>query len=167
MKVLLDVSKKYLNINFLIIGNGSGLLSLKKYVKKYQLNNVIFKNKMEWEELIPYYANSSILYAQLDGKEYEIALPSKLYEYASVGLPIIYGGIGYAKSFVEKLENSKVVKPNSVKDLELAIESIQNYEISISQKNRLLIKKYYIRENISKKLSLIINKVLGARQDEL
>ena len=160
LEVFLNVSKKYSDITFLIIGDGSGLLFLKEYAEKYQLNNVVFKDKIEWNRLISYYTNSSILYAQLDGKEYQMAMPSKLYEYASVGLPIIYGGVGYANSFVKNLENSKAIKPNSIKDLVLAIESILKYEILISKKNRIFIQKHYIREKISKKLSVMIDKIV-------
>jgi len=158
LEIFLEVSKQYLDIQFLIIGEGSGQLSLKAYATKHRLSNVVFKNKMKWKELLPYYQNASILYAQLDGKEYEMAMPSKLYEYASLGLPIIYGGVGYANSFVKNLETAHAISPNSIEELVLAIESIKNSEALISYKNRLFIKKYFIRENISKKLTLLIEK---------
>jgi len=156
IKILVKVAEKLPQIRFLIIGSGTALPSIKEYVKNNQVNNIIFTDKIEWKELELYYRETSILYAQLNGEEYRMAMPSKLYEYASIGLPIIYGGIGYATTFVKKLEYSKVIKPNNIDELVSAINYIKNNYNSISTKNRLLIKKQYIRENSSKIIKYII-----------
>jgi len=156
IKILVEAAQELPNIRFLIIGSGTALPLIKKYVKNNQINNIIFTNKIKWEELELHYRETSILYAQLDGEDYRMAMPSKLYEYASIGLPIIYGGVGYAATFVKKLEYSKVIKPNNTKELVYAINYIKNNYNSISTKNRLLIKNQYIRENSSKIIKYII-----------
>ena len=98
----------------------------------------------------------SILYAQLD-KKYVSAMPSKLYEYASLGLPIIYGGIGQAKLFIDNLENAITIPPNNVKTLVAAIKKVKEKSSSISNKNRELIKEKYLREGAAIKINHIIN----------
>ena len=53
-------------------------------------------------DLFEIYTDSDILYAQLK-KEFEGAVPSKLYEYLSTGKFIIYGGLGEALNLLENL----------------------------------------------------------------
>ena len=96
-----------------------------------------------------------------------MAMPSKLYEYASIGLPIIYGGVGCATTFVKKLEHSKVIKPNSVEELVSAINTMRNNYYPISTKNRLLIKNQYIRENSSKIIKSVITNSLFEQKPKL
>jgi len=160
IKVLLDTAKDMQNISFYIIGDGIELEDLKKYAKELDLKNVKFLGKLDWNELETYYEKSSILYAQLDSK-YISAMPSKLYEYASVGLPIIYGGVGQATTFIDKLENAIVVKPNDKQSLIDAIDALKNKKNTISQKNRTLIYQEYLRESSTNKIKNIIEKLTG------
>lgn len=155
LKVLLNAAIQLKDVKFILIGSGSEVNSLKEYAKQFHLNNVVFLEKIEWECLVEYYTNSSVLYAQLN-EDCISAMPSKLYEYATVGLPIIYGGIGQAKSFVESLENSITIAPNDVQALINAINIFKNMSNTISSKNRALIKENYIREEIATKILDVI-----------
>jgi glycosyltransferase involved in cell wall biosynthesis len=157
LRVLLDVARCLTHIRFVLIGDGSEAESLHHYVHNHHLTNVLFPGKIVWGELMTYYSNASILYAQLN-EDCISAMPSKLYEYASVGLPIIYGGIGQAKSFVESLENSIVIKPNDTEALIHAIEKCKKMSITISYKNRALIKENYIREDVAIKILDVIRR---------
>lgn len=104
---------------------------------------------------------SSVLYAQLN-ENCTTALPSKLYEYSSIGLPIIYcGPNGPEKSFVENLENAISIPPNDVKALVQAIIKCKKMSNVVSNKNRDLIKQDYIREIIAKKNIHVINRYIG------
>lgn len=145
IKTLINAAERLPDVRFFIIGNGIELPHLKKYVETNQLQNISFTGKLPWNELKHYYENSSILYAHLD-KKFVSAMPSKLYEYASVGLPIIYGGVGQAVSFIEKLENAIAIEPNDVNALVEAIISMQKSSLYISENNRVLIKENYLRE---------------------
>ncbi|MDD2368738.1 MAG: glycosyltransferase [Sulfuricurvum sp.] len=155
LRVLLDAARYLKDVKFILIGDGSEAKNLQKYAKIHQLSNVTFPGKVTWEELIEYYSNTSVLYAQLN-EDCVSAMPSKLYEYTSVGLPIIYGGIGQAKSFVESLENAIVIKPNDTNVLIQAIEKCRKMSNTISDKNRALIKENYIREGIAIKILDVI-----------
>jgi glycosyltransferase involved in cell wall biosynthesis len=145
IKTLINAAQKLPDIHFVIIGNGIELPSLMKYVEINNIQNVTFTGKLSWDELKEYYESSSVLYAHLD-KKFVSAMPSKLYEYASVGLPIIYGGVGQAVSFIEKLENAISIAPNDVQALIEAITTMRNSKLSTSEKNRSLIKENYLRE---------------------
>jgi len=156
VKVFIDAALELKDIEFLIIGDGIERISLEQYAKSVNASNVLFTGKLEWNALEEYYAKSSVLYAQLDEK-YISAMPSKLYEYASIGLPIIYGGVGEAKNFIEKLENSIAIQPNNVSQLIQAIEEIRSRKLDISIKNRELMASKYLREKTTTK----INKIVG------
>ena len=156
VKVFIDAALELKDIEFLIIGDGIDKINLEQYANSVNASNVVFTGKLEWNALEEYYAKSSILYAQLDEK-YVSAMPSKLYEYASIGLPIIYGGVGEAKNFIAKLENSIAIQPNNISQLIQAIEKIRNRKLDVSIKNRELIASKYLREKTTTK----INKIIG------
>jgi len=158
LKTFIDAAFLLPNISFIVIGSGIEAKKIKNYTKEKSVENVIFTGKLQWEELEKYYQRSSILYAQLDEK-YISAMPSKLYEYASVGLPIVYGGKGQAIDFVKKLENTKVVAPNDPIKLANAIKSLRDIK-QVSIKNRELIYKHFLREGVGKKMNSIVNKII-------
>jgi len=155
--VLLEAAKVLKNSKFYIIGDGIELEQLKKYVLKEKIENVSFLGKLEWNDIKVFYAKSSVLYAQLDRK-YKSAIPSKLYEYAAVGLPIIYAGDGAAVKFLNNLENIQVIPSNDKIELIKAIDSFQSQLINlISKKNRDTIKQHYLRDKNSIKLLKILD----------
>jgi len=160
LKVLVECAKELPDISFNIIGSGVEFEELKNYIQKNDIKNVNMPGKKSWSEILEYYEKSSVLYAQLDEK-FVSAMPSKLYEYASVGLPIIYGGVGVAADFVKKLENSFSIKPNDKEELKRAILFLKDKNFDISYKNRDFIKNNFIREEEAKKLTKIVDEVLN------
>ena len=156
IQTIIDTAKRLPEVKFLVIGTGIELQEMKEYVDKHQNKNIALIGKVAWYKLQEYYAKTSVLYAQLDEK-FISAVPSKLYEYASVGLPIIYGGVGQAAKFVDKLENSKVVTPNDVDELVDTIKRMKQKDTTISKKNRLLVEERYLREEAAQKIVKIVN----------
>lgn len=156
LMILIEASILLPEVNFIIIGDGVELHKLTKYAKENNCKNVEFKGKLAWEEIKYYYSKSSVLYAQLDNK-FISAMPSKLYEYASVGLPIIYGGVGQAHKFVLNLQNSIAIEPNSVDLIVNAIDIVKKKKITISTDNREFVEQNFIREEAAK----IINHLIG------
>ncbi len=151
IETLLNVAKSLKDIQVNIVGEGNRYKYLKAYAKKNQISNVEFFGKVPRDKMIDFYNSSSLLFAQLDAK-FKAAMPSKLYEYASTGLPIIYAGLGEARSFVDKLENCTTINPGDSKLLEEAIAKYLKSDIQLSEKNREFIQKNFIRETQSLKL---------------
>lgn len=160
LKTFIEAASLLPDVSFVVIGSGIELKSIQNFSNEKFVKNITFTGKLEWIELEEYYKKSSILYAQLDSK-YISAMPSKLYEYASVGLPIIYAGKGQATEFVDTLENAKVIEPNDSVELVSAIRSLMAKKQNISTKNRELISTYYLRENSSEKMKEIVHKMIG------
>lgn len=116
-----------------IVGEGNKYKELKEYARQHQINNITFFGKVHRDKIIDFYRNSSVLFAQLDEK-FKAAMPSKLYEYASTGLPIIYAGLGVARDFVDRLENCTTIDPGDVGALEKAIRKYKDAPVHISTK---------------------------------
>jgi len=152
---LIKVVEELPEIKFNIIGDGVEFNKIKEYVSVNSVRNVNLTGKLSWNEILKYYQTSKILFAQLK-ENFAMAMPSKLYEYASTGLPIIYGGKGEAVKFVEKLENGYVFSPGNVEECKNLISNILKKEVKISFKNREFIKDNFIRENNAKKLLNIL-----------
>ncbi len=159
IKVLVDIAKKMKDIKINIIGEGNKYLELKNYARKNQISNITFFGKVNRDEIIKFYEQSSVLFAQLDEK-FKAAMPSKLYEYASTGLPIIYAGLGEARSFINRLENCTTINPGDVKALEVAIKKYKDKPLKFSENNKKFIYANFIREKQSAKMVDIVNKLL-------
>lgn len=156
--IFVEAALKLPDYEFIIIGDGIDSMKIKNYASSHGAKNINFAGKVSWHELESYYQKSSILYAQLD-ENYISAMPSKLYEYASLGLPIIYGGVGQAIKFVNRLENSFSIEPNNLEMLINAIECSKINAGKVSVQNKKLIESDFLRENIAKKFVEIIEKL--------
>jgi glycosyltransferase involved in cell wall biosynthesis len=165
IETLVDAAKMLKDIQVNIVGGGSRYTQVKNYVKKQQISNVEFFGQVPREKMIDFYSNSSILYAQLDEK-FKAAMPSKLYEYVSTGLPIIYGGTGEARNFINKLENCYAITPKDPNILKSTIEKYLDKEIEISEKNRNFIKENFIRETQSQKMVDLVDTLLNKNQEK-
>jgi glycosyltransferase involved in cell wall biosynthesis len=157
---LVDAAAKLPNVTFYAIGDGAEHKQLQAYARSLGMENITFTGKLAWDELTDYYARTSVLYAQLDNK-YASAMPSKLYEYAALGLPIVYGGVGQATEFLKQLENATVVPPNDPDALATAIKTLQTRPQSISESNRALIRERYIREDSARRIIPLIEQALN------
>lgn len=92
---VLDVAKNLKdsnkNVVFLIYGSGNYLESLVERIKKENINNVIFKGKIE-KKYIPYVLSkcnmSLLVYRESNTQKYG-GSQNKLFEYLTAGLPVI------------------------------------------------------------------------------
>lgn len=88
--LLLDLAERMPQISVKIAGQGSDRGPLLQESQKRGLTNIHFLGTLEWESLLGEYANASILYAQLV-PEYASAIPTKVFEYFALGLPVVLG----------------------------------------------------------------------------
>jgi glycosyltransferase involved in cell wall biosynthesis len=159
IETLIEAVKDLQDIQVYIIGGGNRYEYLKSYVHKNKIFNVEFFGTVSRDKMIDFYQESSVLFAQL-GETFKAAMPSKLYEYASTGLPIVYGGSGVARDFVNNLENSTTIDPGDIKALQSAILRYKDEEFQLSDKNRKFIKENFIRETQSLKLVDLVDKLI-------
>ncbi len=159
VQVLVDGAKDIPDVKVNIVGDGTSYKSLREYVARNKIKNVEFFGKVSRDEIMHFYQNTTVLYAQLN-EQFKTAMPSKLYEYAATGLPILYGGIGEAVKFVDRLENAISILPNRPELVKEAILKMKEKEYQISMKNRQIVKEEFIRETQSKKIIEIVENFL-------
>ncbi len=134
------------HIQFRLIGDGSA-----RELLKFQDNIEILKPMIR-KELIDEYQNADILFLHLnDYKAFDKVIPSKIFEYAATGKPILAGVSGYAAKFLtDQVKGVEIFKPCDVVSMQLALEKLLNGPKVIDRKNFCL---RFSRKKIMKQLA--------------
>jgi glycosyltransferase involved in cell wall biosynthesis len=106
------------NFDFLIIGDGSTRDKLVSAIKKNNIKNVKIVKPMNRKLLLDYYRKSDILFLHLDDTPaFMRVLPSKLFEYAAMGKPIVAGLQGYSRAFSKNhIPYAFIFEPGNVEE---------------------------------------------------
>jgi glycosyltransferase involved in cell wall biosynthesis len=134
-----------------IIGDGGNKSALIKKLKEANVADLVhLERPMRREELIRRYCEADVLFLHLNKhKAFEKVLPSKIFEYAALGKPILAGVAGYPAEFLAKqVENAGVFKPG---DAEAAIESFKALKLETTQRTDFI--RRYSRRAISKRIA--------------
>lgn len=119
--------------HFCIVGAGGRLQALRDAVTGADLSNVQLIPPVERGRLLDMYGQADVLFLHLnDFSAFRRVLPSKLFEYAATGKPILAGVAGFAADFVRtEVTNAEVFAPC---DLEGAIAAME--KLSLEPKAR-------------------------------
>lgn len=111
---------------FKIIGDGGRREQLKSAIHAGKLTNVELMAPMRRDDLVQHYAQADVLFLHLnDYPAFKKVLPSKLFEYAATGKPILAGLAGYPADFARtEIENCAVFAPGDAGQAERALESL-------------------------------------------
>ena len=123
-KIVPDVAKKLgEKYRFVIIGDGSAREKLITSLESRNIKNVTIINPVDRQKLLNYYRGADILFLHLDDvPAFKRVLPSKLFEYAVMGKPIVAGVEGYPSEFVRNhIPHSLIFKSGQV---DLCVECI-------------------------------------------
>jgi glycosyltransferase involved in cell wall biosynthesis len=160
LRSIINVVKDLPEVRLVLIGSGNDYPYFRKMVKKKNITNIFFTGKLSWNNVLPYYISSSVLFAKLESN-YCSALPSKLFEYLSTGLPVIYCGEGIAPKFLHQFEQVHLTDSNNETALRKIILEMKSSPLTLSNKNRTQILEKYIRENTNRKMFGVINSMMG------
>lgn len=127
-KIVPSLAKKNSNYDFIIIGDGGKKSELER--KSINLSNVQIVKPVNRSALLKYYSKADILFMHLnDYSAYHNVLPSKIFEYAATGKPILAGVSGYAKEFIiSNVNYSQVFNPCDHVSGTKALELLLNQE---------------------------------------
>lgn len=133
---------------FKIVGDGGKKASLLEAC--IGVDNVSFHPPVNREQLIQEYLSADILFLHLnDYPAFEKVLPSKIFEYAAMGKPILAGVTGYAAKFIKtEVENADVFYPSNHRQ---AMSSLIN--LNLNQTSRSNFVKKYTRVNIMSEMA--------------
>lgn len=134
--------------HFTVIGDGSRQSRLVDALKGNL--NVTLLPPVNRQELIKEYKKADVLFLHLnDYSAFEKVLPSKIFEYAALGKPILAGVSGYAARFlVEEVDNCGVFRPGD------HIAAVQEFSrLSFKDINRESFKLKYSRKKIMRNMA--------------
>lgn len=133
---------------FTVIGDGGRKSQLIE--KADSCSNVKLLPPVNRTELIKQYLNADVLFLHLnDYDAFEKVLPSKVFEYAATGKPILAGVSGYAAEFISsEVPNAEVFHPG---DAKAALNALKKLTFAYTDRHDFISK--YTRQNIMKKMS--------------
>jgi glycosyltransferase involved in cell wall biosynthesis len=104
---------------FIIIGDGGTKKLLQVEIENLSTSNVVLEKPVNRKELQCIYSNADYLFIHLnDYPAFRKVLPSKIFELATFGKPIIAGVSGFAAEFIKnEVSDSFVFDPCNVKQL--------------------------------------------------
>nr|WP_275974939.1 glycosyltransferase family 4 protein [Shewanella gaetbuli] len=131
-----------------IIGDGGRHFQLRDSVAG--MSNVILLPPVKRHELVEKYLAADILFLHLnDYPAFEKVLPSKIFEYAAVGKPILAGVSGYSASFIrDEVPNAEVFYPNNAI---AAVEALNRLDMKSHDRSEFI--KKYQRSNIMSEMA--------------
>ena len=153
IEYLIDVASIIDNeqIVFLIIGEGSKKQSVARKIRELKLNNCVL---LPWQEVrvLPYsLASASVAVVMLDDKSSKSAIPSKLFNYLSVGAPILCladpaSDLG---ELIEKEKIGKCFRPHKKEDIAAYIDYLFRKPTIVEEIgfNSQKLSKHYSKEN--------------------
>lgn len=148
--LLLDLAEKMPRISVKIAGQGSGREPLLRKSQKRGLTNIHFLGTLKWESLLNEYSNASILYAQIV-PEYASAIPTKVFEYLALGLPVVLGlPLGPARKEFSAFSGVFMHKPGDLVDLCGATwEALAHPKVDRAS-NLKLLESFHLRDQFEK-----------------
>lgn len=127
-KIIPKASKELKDIQFKIIGDGSASKLLKYCIESKSQDNVKILNPISRNLLIKEYQKADILFLHLNDYEaLKKVLPSKIFEYAATGKPILAGVSGYSAEFIYKnIKGAEIFNPCDLKSLKTGLDKLLN-----------------------------------------
>ncbi|EGR0207336.1 glycosyltransferase family 4 protein [Vibrio vulnificus] len=133
---------------FRVIGDGGRKKQLEDSTTNN--NNLELLPPVNRQKLIEEYLSADVLFLHLnDYPAFEKVLPSKIFEYAATGKPILAGVSGYASEFIKaEVPNAEVFYPG---DHNGAMEALKKLKLEYTGRAAFIEK--YTRSNIMQKMS--------------
>lgn len=133
---------------FVIIGDGGRRKQLEEAVAG--LHNVELRPPVSRQDLLKAYAEADVLFLHLgDYAAFHKVLPSKIFEYAAMGKPILAGVSGFAARFIrDEVSNAAVFPPCQVAE---AVEAFKSLRL-VEQQRADFVEKY-ARRNIMREMA--------------
>ena len=127
--IIPDIAKAFNGrLSIKIVGNGGRFEKLKASLSEDNklINGVELAPPVRRSNLLEEYKNADILFLHLNNYDaFKKVLPSKIFEYAATGKPILAGVSGYSAEFLKKkISNSVVFEPCNSDEMILAVEKI-------------------------------------------
>ncbi|KKI89240.1 hypothetical protein WQ54_27145 [Bacillus sp. SA1-12] len=159
------------SVFFLFIGEGVEKAALKQQAEVSQLKNILFLDSKKKDELTAFYHAADIGIVSLKKHPlFEITIPSKVFDYMAVSLPVLIGVDGEAREIVEKNQAGFYFEPENTADFLRVLIYAQSQQDKLQQirpelPNKLLMS--FNRKTMAEELSEALNNLTDATKQKL
>lgn len=110
-----------------IVGAGSALQKLEQAIERAGVTNVELVPPVKRDQLLKFYREATCLFLHLNAHDAFLkVLPSKIFEYAATGKPILAGIAGFSAEFLQReVENAEVFPPCDAEAGSAALERLR------------------------------------------
>jgi len=154
--VILKSAKLIKDVNFLIIGEGADKESLQKIAKDEKINNIVFIDNINWQEIVNINQIVSANLIHLRNLElFKTVIPSKIFESMALKKPILAGLIGESLDIIKQSKSGLVVKPedeNSLVEKILQMKNNKNLCDQLANNGFKLVQDRYNRKILAQKM---------------
>ncbi|MFC1966131.1 glycosyltransferase family 4 protein [Chloroflexota bacterium] len=159
LRVFKNLSSKYGNIKLIVVGgsNVAGSDDVEKLIDELNLKERVILVPTQPYELMPKYLSAFDIASspKIDCDENRAANPIKIYEYMSMGLPMVVSAVGEPSNVIQNGYDGFLVKPEDEYDLERTLEYvIQNLDSAkaVGERAREKIVKNYTQQLMQKRI---------------
>ena len=128
----------YTNIEFHIYGAGAEKNNIESYISNYPKLDIVYHGEVSRSELHQALLQYDVAIIPLLHRIYG-SVPSKIFEYSRLGLPIIYFGGGEGEAIVKENKLGWVAKAENYTHLKTVISKLSPSELNKDLKNRIQI----------------------------
>jgi len=154
--VILKSAKLIKDVNFLIIGEGADKESLQKIAKDEKINNIVFIDNINWQEIVNINQIVSANLIHLRNLElFKTVIPSKIFESMALKKPILAGLIGESLDIIKQSKSGLEVKPedaNSLVEKILQMKNNKNLCDQLANNGFKLVQDRYNRKTLAQKM---------------
>jgi glycosyltransferase involved in cell wall biosynthesis len=137
-----------LNIEFHIFGDGAEKARIESYITAHPEKNITFHGMLERQHLHALLETFDIAFVPLTTRIYG-SVPSKIFEYSALGLPLLYFGGGEGGNVVRENNLGWVAEVGDFKDLNTKLN-----EISALDKSQISVMKKRVFETAGREFDL-------------
>ena len=150
------------NVMFMIIGDGAERENVKKLILELNINNVIMLDAMPKDKISEYISIFDVALAPLkDEDAYSKVIPSKIFESAAMGKPVLLGVRGESYKMVNDYKIGCTYSPENEKSfIAVVIKMTNSSKIKESgyDNDMLIFSKKYDRRNQANEMYKVIKK---------
>lgn len=126
----------YTNIEFHIYGAGAEQTQIEAFISENKNLPIFYHGEISREDLHKKLLEYDITIIPLLNRIYG-SVPSKIFEYARLGLPMIYFGGGEGENIIRKYHLGWVAKSGNYNDLNARLSGLKKEDLNLNLKNRI------------------------------
>ena len=147
----------YTNIEFHIYGAGSEQQKIENLISNNSTFDVVYHGEVKRQELHEKLLNYDLTIIPLLNRIYG-SVPSKIFEYARLGIPMVYFGGGEGEKLIEKYNLGWVVQSGNYIELNKVLSQVNLSEVNLNIRKKVQ-QTAFENFNFDSQLELLINNI--------